>query len=273
MNNEPIVVLGATGTTGRRVAARLRAAGHVVRTASRRGDARFDWADRATWEPALVGARALYLMAPEGQPIESDFVACAVAAGVGRIVLLSSAAIEVMGDERLMAAEATVRASGADWTIVRANWFDQNFDEGFLHPTVLAGAVTLPLGESRHPFVDAEDIAAVAAAALTEPGHAGRTHVVTGPEELTFAEAVATVARASGRSIVCRGEPDDHLAAAAEAGIDPEVARTQLAGFDALCRHPEASAAPGTVRAVTGRDPIRFATYAERAAATGAWTT
>ena len=95
--------------------------------------------------------------------------------------------------------------------------------------------------------------------------------MVTGPEELTFAEAVATVARASGRSIAYRGEPDDHLAAAAEAGIDPEVARTQLAVFDALCRHPEASAATGTVRAVTGRDPIPFATYAGRAAATGAW--
>jgi uncharacterized protein YbjT (DUF2867 family) len=176
-----------------------------------------------------------------------------------------------MGDERLMAAEATVRASGADWTIVRANWFDQNFDEGFLHPAVLAGAVTLPLGQSRHPFVDADDITAVAArgahrarARGTHPrGHRAR--------ELTFAEAVATVARASGRSIAYRGEPDDHLAAAAEAGIDPEVARTQLAAFDALCRHPEASAATGTVRAVTGRDPIPFATYAGRAAATGAW--
>ena len=95
MSNEPIVVLGTTGTTGRRVTVRLRAAGHVVRTASGRGDVRFDWADCATWEPALVGARALYLMAPEEQPIESDFVACAVAAGVGRIVLLSSAAIEL----------------------------------------------------------------------------------------------------------------------------------------------------------------------------------
>ena len=162
-----------------------------------------------------------------------------------------------MGDERLMAAEATVRASGADWTIVRANWFDQNFDEGVLHPAVLAGAVMLPLGQSRHPFVDSDDIAAVAAAALTEPGHAGRTHVVTGPEDLTFAEAVVTIARTSGRNVVYQGEPDDHLAAAAEAGIDPEVARTQLAAFDALCRHPEASAATGTVRAVTGRDRHR----------------
>lgn len=182
-------------------------------------------------------------MAPEGQPVEPDLVAQAVAAGVEHIVLLSSAAIEVMGDERLMAAENTVRSCGLDWTIVRPNWFDQNFNEGFLRAPVLAGTVTLPLRDSRHPFVDAVDIAAMVATALTEPGHAGHTHVVTGPEELTFAQAVQTIAQASGKPLSYRGEPEDHLAAAAAAGIAPNDAQAQLA-FNALYRHPRPQQRP-----------------------------
>ncbi|HEX2300632.1 MAG TPA: NAD(P)H-binding protein [Pseudonocardiaceae bacterium] len=271
MTERPLVILGGTGTVGRRVTAALRAQGRLVRTASRRGDIRFDWADRTTWEPALHGARALFLMAPDGQPIEPELVTEAVRAGVERIVMLSSAAIEVMGDQRLITSEGTVRGSGVDWTIVRASWFNQNFDEGFLRSSVLDGVVTLPLGDSRHGFVDAADIAAVAATCLIEPGHAGRTYVVTGPAALTFAEAVQIVSHASGRPVVYRGEPEDYLTTAAAAGFSPDQARAQLAAFEALRRHPEESAATGTVHALTGRDPIPFPTYAHRAAAAGAW--
>jgi uncharacterized protein YbjT (DUF2867 family) len=101
-----------------------------------------------------------------------------------------------MGDERLMAAERTVRRSGADWTILRPDWFNQNFDEGFFRPAVLAGELALPLGDARQVFVDADDIAAVAAAVLTEEGHAGRSYELSGPDALTFAEAIEIISRA-----------------------------------------------------------------------------
>ena len=70
-------------------------------------------------------------MAPDGVPVEPSFVQLATDRGLRRIVLLSSQSIEAMGDARLLAAERTVRDSGADWTILRAAWFHQNFDEGF----------------------------------------------------------------------------------------------------------------------------------------------
>jgi uncharacterized protein YbjT (DUF2867 family) len=133
-----------------------------VCAASRQGEVRFDWTDPETWEPAVAGVAGMYLMAPHGQPVEPAFVRLAVDEGVRRIVLLSSRGIEVMGDERLIAAERTVRASGAEWAIVRPDWFNQNFDEGFFQPAVLAGQLALPLGDHRDAFVDADDIAAVA---------------------------------------------------------------------------------------------------------------
>jgi uncharacterized protein YbjT (DUF2867 family) len=121
---------------GRRVAARLRAGGFAVRAASRSGAVRFDWSDPATWEAAVAGTARMYLMAPHELPVDPSFVRFAVDHGVRHIVLLSSRGIEAMGDERLLAAERTVREAGADWTILRPDWFNQNFDGGFFGPAV-----------------------------------------------------------------------------------------------------------------------------------------
>ena len=82
MGKQPILVLGATGTTGRRVADRLRAAGFAVRAASRRGEVRFDWSDPGSWEPAVEGAARMYLMAPHELPVDPSFVRCSVEQGV-----------------------------------------------------------------------------------------------------------------------------------------------------------------------------------------------
>lgn len=264
------MVLGATGSTGRRVAARLRAAGVPVRAASRRGEPRFEWTDPATWRPVTAGASGMYLMAPDGVPVDPAFVATAVAQGVRRIVLLSSRGIETMGDERLAAAERTVHGSGAEWTIVRPDWFAQNFDEGFFRPAVLAGELVVPLGEVRQAFVDADDIAAVAVAALTEDGHAGRTYEVTGPQALSFGEAAEIIGRACGRTIRYRGTAAEYRAAQAALGAPAERTEQEIAVFTALRELGDARPTD-TVRQVTGREPTSFAAYAAAAAARGAW--
>lgn len=266
---ERILVLGGTGSTGRRLVELLRAADVEVRAASRSGAVRFDWTDRDTWEPALRGTSAMYLMAPDGQPIEPDLVRLAVGLGARRIVLLSSQGIEVMGDERLIDAERLVRDSGADWTILRCNWFAQNFDEGFFQPAVVGGELALPLGDLAQAFVDAGDIAAVAAAALTEPGHAGQAYDVDGPESLTFGEALDIIGEVSGRTIRYLPDDADFLAAQAEMGEPVEAANGALAAFTAL---REAGTPPpsGVVEQVTGRPAKDFRSYARDAAA--AWT-
>ena len=258
MTKGDVLVLGATGTTGRRVAARLRERGAVARAAARSGEVRFAWGEPATWEPALDGADRLYLMAPDGQAVEPDFVRLAVERGVRRIVLLSSQGIEVMGDRRLLDAESLVKGFGAEWTVVRPDWFNQNFDEGFLRGAVDAGVVALPVGDVRQAFVDADDIAAVAVAALVDGGHAGETLVVSGPRALTFGEAVDRIGRASGREIRFAGEPDDYRAAMSS--LDDAEVEGAIAAFRALAEQGDA-VPTDTVERVTGRPPKDFDTY------------
>ena len=114
MHNDKVLVLGATGTIGRRVASQLESTGVRVRRASGSGDARFRWEDPATWSPAVRGADAVFVMAPDGVEVDPEFLAVATDAGVHRLVLLSSKGIEVMGDQRLMAAERAVKESGLE---------------------------------------------------------------------------------------------------------------------------------------------------------------
>ncbi len=270
MTDDLILVLGPHGTTGRRVVARLHDEGATLRGASRRGEPPFDWSDPTTWEPVVAGAQRMYLMAPHEQEIRPELVACAVEHGVRHLVLLSSRGIEAMGDERLLAAERTVRESGVDWTIVRADWFDQNFDEGFFQPAVMAGELAMPVGDLRQSFVDAGDIAAVACAALTEAGHAGRTYEATGPRALSFAEAVEIIGRAAGLTIAFEGSAERYREAQTAFGFPPEQTEAEVAAFDGLVASGDAEPS-GDVERLAGRPPKSFEAYAAHAAAQGAW--
>ncbi|RBY85276.1 SDR family oxidoreductase [Blastococcus sp. TF02A-26] len=274
MSDQLTVVLGGTGRTGRRVVEALQRDGHPVRAASRGGSGpgtvRFDWTDDDTWEAALTGATRLYLMAPDGTPVDPGFVARAVESGVRRIVLLSSGAVEEMGDQRLLDAERLVQDCGAEWTVLRPSWFDQNFDEGFFRPGVMAGEVVMPVGDLRQAFVDAGAVAAVAAAALTRDGHAGQVYEVRGPEALTFDEAVATIARVSGRRVRFVGDPGAYRDALTAAGQPGEVTEAELAAFAALRARGD-DEPDDVVERLTGRPPTTFPDYAAAAAARGAW--
>ncbi|MBC8090445.1 MAG: NmrA family transcriptional regulator, partial [Pseudonocardia sp.] len=194
------------------------------------------------------------------------FAEQAVAAGVRRLVLLSG-----RGEEGARLAEQRIQDAGAAWTILRAAFFAQNFDESFLVEPVLAGEVAFPAGDVAEPFVDADDIADVAVAALTGPGHEARIHELTGPRLLTFADAVSTIAGAIGRPIrylpVSSGDYRDLLVGH---GVPPAYA-TQLTDlFTEVLDGRNTSVAPG-VRDVLGREPRDFADYARAAAATGVW--
>lgn len=198
------LIIGGSGKTGRRTVQHLTAAGHTARAASRSGEVRFDWHDPATWDAALAGTDGVYLVVPQqGFEYAAPFAALlerARAAGVRRAVMLSARGAEFAPGNPLFAAEEVVRGSGLDWTILRPAWFDQNFTEAYFVPGE-DGVVAAPAGDGRHPFVDLDDVAAVAAAALTDPRHAGRTHELSGPEALTFAEVVALLAAQAGREL------------------------------------------------------------------------
>ncbi|RKN10036.1 NAD(P)H-binding protein [Streptomyces radicis] len=269
------LVLGGTGKTGRRVAARLRVAGHTVRAASRSGAVRFDWTERATWERAVEGAAAVYLVAPDDPAPTDDFVKAAVAAGTRRIVLLSGRGSDLFGEvsfgSGVTEAERAVRASGVEWSVIRPNNFDQNFDEDLWHRPLVEGRLALPTGGVPEPFVDLDDVADVAVALLTDEGHHGRTYELSGPRALTFAEAVDIVARAAGRPIASvELTPDEYRAELLAEGWPPEAVDGLDAMFGLMRTGAVAEPVDG-VRRVLGREATPFETYAVRAAAAGAW--
>ncbi|MET8004612.1 NAD(P)H-binding protein [Nonomuraea glycinis] len=275
MSEHIFLVLGATGKTGRRVTARLRAAGRTVRAASRSSEARFDWTDPATWDDVLDGVSAAYVIAPEVPGPAHDFVPRAVAAGVRRFVLLSARGADTWGDSTfgldMRAAEEAVRASGVEWTILRPPNFSQNFDEDVFHAPIMAGQLALPAHDIVEPFIDADDVADVAVAALTEPGHAGHTYELSGPRGLTFREAVEEIARVSGRPVrYVDVSPEEYVAASVAQGISPEVASYLNEMFD-LMRRGRFAKTTDDVHRVLGRPPRDFETYVARAAAAGAW--
>jgi uncharacterized protein YbjT (DUF2867 family) len=269
---KPVLVVGGTGKTGRRVVERLAARGIPVRIGSRSANPAFDWEDPSGWTAALDGVGAAYItyypdLAAPGAPEAIDaLVGQALAQGVRRLVLLSG-----RGEEEAQQAEQVLQASGADWTIVRASWFSQNFSEGVVRDGVIAGEIALPAGDVGEPFVDADDIADVVVAALTEDGHAGQLYEVTGPRLLTFAEATAEIARATGRPVRYTRVPTEEFAAMlAEQNTPADFVELLLYLFTTVLDGRNASLADGVQRAL-GRAPKDFADYARDAAASGAW--
>jgi uncharacterized protein YbjT (DUF2867 family) len=266
------LVLGGTGKTGRRVAQRLANLGIAARIASRSASPSFDWNDQGSWNTVLKGVDAIYityapdLAIPGATDSIRDFVALAVEQGVRRLVLLSG-----RGEEEAQACERIVQGAGVEWTVVRASWFNQNFSEGEFLEMVLGGVVTLPAGSVPEPFVDADDIADVAVAALTEDGHDGEIYEVTGPRMLTFADVAEEISRTSGRDVRFVQIPkEDFAEAIASSGAPQEVAWLLNYLFDTVLDGRNAYVCDGVQRAL-GREPTDFAVFADRVAATGVW--
>jgi uncharacterized protein YbjT (DUF2867 family) len=269
----PTLVISSTGKTGSRVAERLEARGVPTRAGSRSADPPFDWEDRDTWATALDGAGAAYvsyypdIAMPGAVESITAFADTALEHGVRRLVLLSG-----RGEEEAQRAERAVRDSGADWTIVRCSWFNQNFSEGFFAQGVATGEVVLPRTAVPEPFVDVDDVADVAATALSEDGHVGKVYELTGPRLLTFEEAVGEIGAAIGREL--RYVPvsiEEYAVAAREQGVPEDVIEFLEYLFGEVLDGRNASLTNGVQRAI-GRQPRDFSQYAREAAAAGVWS-
>ena len=271
MQTKPILVIGATGKTGSRVAAKLEAKDLPVRRGSRNSATPFDWEAPETWAPALSGARAAYvtyfpdLAFPGAVEKLESLVETAKDVGVEHLVLLSG-----RGEHHARHGEEVVRNSDIDFTIVRAAWFAQNFSEGYLRDPILGGVLPMPGGDIAEPIIDIDDIADVAVAALTEEGHKGELYEVTGPRLMTFADMARELSDATGRTI--RHVPisfEDFHANIAQSGgefvadVFTAIARETLDGRNAQTTN-------GVMQAL-GRPPRDFADFARGAARAGAW--
>jgi len=270
--NELILVLGATGKTGRRIVTGLETRGVAFRSGSRSATPAFDWSNEAGWDACLQDVAAVYinyapdLAIPGATESIRSFTDRARSHGVTRLVLLSG-----RGEAEAQACEKIVQESGIDWTIIRASWFYQNFSEGAFIDMVLSGQITLPAGDTAEPFVDVHDIAEVALAALTETGHSGEVYEVTGPRLMTFADVACELSKASARRIDYVQIPHAaFVAGVAESGAPKDVTWLLDYLFSSVLDGRNAHLNDGIQRAL-GRPPRDFSDYARDAAATGLW--
>lgn len=269
------LVIGATGTTGGRTAARLIAAGHRVRAASRQATpllgaepARFDWYDPATHADALQGVDRVYLLPPPGDTdpasVMLPFLQQARTAGVHRAVLLSSSAIPE-GGPAVGVVHKALPDLFDEWTVLRPSWFMQNFTGAHAHAQSIRehGTILTAASHGRVGFVDADDIAAVAVHALTNDRALNTDPILTGPEALSYDDIAALLTEVTGRPVTHHPQTykrmRDHLATQ----VPPEFAAI-LAGLDLSIAKGAEDRTTDTVQRLTGRPPQAFRTVAER---------
>ena len=271
-NKANTLVIGGKGKTGSRIVAKLQQLEWPVYIGSRSGDRPFDWEDQSTWKKAIQGMETIYvsyypdLAVPGAVDAIRALTNIAVEGGVKKLVLLSG-----RGEAEAQECEKIVMATNIDWTIVRASWFCQNFSEGYLLEPILAGHVVFPAGDIPEPFIDAEDIADVAVAAITQVSHNHKLYEVTGPRLLTFREAIETIGRETGRTIVYEQIPIEAYAAMLkEYGVPKDFIWLISYLFTEVLDGRNESITHGVEEAL-GRPATDFLTYAKRTAATGIW--
>jgi uncharacterized protein YbjT (DUF2867 family) len=272
MSQLPILIIGGAGKTGSRVNTLLQARGIATRLVSRSTAIPFDWSRPETWLAALDGVSKAYVTYQPDLAVEgateaiTELSRLAHEKGLERVVLLSG-----RGEPGAQRAEAALQASGVPWTNVRASWFNQNFSEGYLIDGVLAGEVALPAGAVPEPFIDADDIADVVVAALTEERHANRLYEVTGPRALTFAEAVSEIAAVVGRPIrYMEISPEEFVMGLRQAGVPDDVVGLLDELFTVVLDGRNSQVMRGVEEAL-GRPARDFTDYVRAAANTGVW--
>ncbi|MFC9243959.1 NmrA family NAD(P)-binding protein [Streptomyces sp. NPDC057136] len=269
------LVIGATGTTGRRVTAGLIAVGHRVKAAGRTATpvegaeaVRFDWNEPATWDEALDGVDRAYLIPPIGSSdpaaVMLPFLRQARAADMRRVVLLSSSAIPA-GGPAVGRVHAELPGLFEQWAVLRPSWFMQNFTGLTPHARSIRedGAILTASGDGRVGFIDAEDIAAVAVRALTDEKAPNTDLVLTGPQSLSYDDVAAVITEVTGRPVVHQHLTFEQLRDRWAAEIPLEFA-TMLAGMDRAIAGGAEDRTSDTVERLTGCPPGTFRAFVER---------
>jgi uncharacterized protein YbjT (DUF2867 family) len=270
--SKTILVLGSTGKTGKRVAERLQKMNQSMRLGSRKGNPAFDWEDQSTWAGVLKDVAKVYITfqpdiaMPGAVETVQAFVDKAKEAGIQKLVFLSG-----RGEKESEQCEQIVMSSGIDWTIARASWFCQNFSEGYLLDSILAGHVALPTMGVMEPLIDVDDIADVVTAALTTNNHSNKLYELTGPRLLTFEDAVHEISAGAKFPIQYHDiSISEYTAMLREYNTPPEIISLLEYLFTQTMDGRNANVSDGVQRAL-GRKPTDFSEYVKRTVATGVW--
>lgn len=223
-----ILVLGGTGTVGAKLVNALRAKGEAVRTASRNpvadGEVRFDFSDAETFAEAFNGVDRVYMLSPAGYSDQVGTVSPVMQFAIGRklkIVLQTAMGVDVSDAVPLRKLELILQKSGTPHVILRPNWFSDNFGSYWLNQ-VRAGMLRLPAADGRTSFVDARDIAASAAAALTSDRFDGQALDLTGPEAITYGQAAEKLSKTTGKTVSYTPvDKETFVSETVQAGVPP----------------------------------------------------
>lgn len=273
MESENILVIGGTGKTGRRAVAELEKQNHNISVGSRSSHPAFDWDDPNTFAQALKGMDRAYiayypdLAVPGAKEAISALTETALKEGLEKVVLLSG-----KGETEAEACEAIVANSGLNYTLVRASWFNQNFSESFFLEPILAGHVALPMAEVEIPFVDADDIAEVAAKVLLDDAYNNQTITVTGPRKLTFRAAIQEIAHETNRAISFQAiSLEEYMDGMKNAGLPDDYVWLFGYLFKEVLGNAENQVVSSDVENILGRKATDFSEFAKRTAQTGVW--
>lgn len=274
MQTKPrFLVLGATAKTGRRVAEKLINLGHDVRAVSRSTDIAFDWTKPETWDAALTDIDAVYvtfqpdLAVPGSDETIAAFAKLALAKGAKRMVMLSG-----RGEDAAHRAENALHQSGVNATVLRANWFFQNFSEDLFLPYIQQGVLALPAGDIPEPFIDTDDIADCAITCLLDAQHIGKTYELSGPEAMTFADVTKTLGDAANRKIDFIPITLDEMDEGMKADGVPDDFRALIRYLFTEVLDGRNSVPTNDVEGILGRKPNSLQNYAQSVAKTGLWS-
>ena len=266
------LVIGASGTVGSELVKLLGAQGQDVRRATSRpatapGQVQLDLTTGQGLARAFEGVDRAFLLAPPGHARQDlllkPLIDEARSRGLRRVVLMSAMGANADEASPLRQAELHLERSGLAWNVIRPNWFMQNFNTFWLPGIVGQGKIFLPVGQAKGSFIDARDIAAVAASLLSREDLAHRDFDLTGSEALDHDEVAAILSRETGRTIGFQDiTPEAMLAGLLEAGLPRDYAEflVLILGF---FKAGYAERTTDAVQAITGRAPRSFAAYAK----------
>ena len=278
MRDGRILVLGATGTVGSMVVDELASEGAAVRAASRRGAGgqpkaasagqrggeggvewvRFDYEEPGSFEGAVAGVESVFMVVRPGDDRPQDtavpLLDAALKAGVKKVVLLSAMGAELRPDFGLRVVELAIEARGFRFVHLRPNWFMQLFTSGPFHADLMAtSSLHLPAADAAISYIDARDIAQVAARVLMETEFEGRGYTLTGPEALRHEDMVSVLARAVGRSLRYVPLTEEQARAGLAAAGFPANRVERLIGFYRLVRQGLCAPVSDATERILGR--------------------
>lgn len=267
-----VLVTGSTGNVGAAVVAALAARDVDVRAAVRpgrddaaAGTVALDFDDPATFDAALEGVRAVFLMRPphfsESKRMR-PFISAIAQSGVEHVVFLS---VQGAGTNPFVphhGIERDLKRCGIAWTILRPSFFMSNLSTTHRADIAERGEIVVPAGRGRTNFIDPADIAEAAALILTEPGHERRAYELTGSEALTYYQVAEELTRACGRQITyTRPSARRFKAHMRAAGCDDDYISV-MANIYLLAKLGMAAGTTDELERLIGRPPTTFAQWA-----------